>query len=115
MKVLVIEDDEQLQRFYQRFLKMLFNTTDVVAVDTASDAIVLLKTHEYDLVISDYNLADGSNGGEVLEWIRVNDTDLLDSYLMVSGNDDARKLNPPKLLAKPCTADDLREALHEFL
>ena len=115
MKILVIEDDAQLQRFYQRFLRHLFQTTDIVVVDTASDAIFLLGTHEYDLVISDYNLADGSNGGQVLEWIRVNDTDLLDHYIMVSANDEAQKLNPPKLLAKPCTTEELREALHAFL
>jgi len=84
-------------------------------VDNADDAILLLAAQEYTLVVSDYDLANGTNGGQVLEWIKVNDTDLLDHFVFLSGNNDVPKTLHWNVVDKTASMDELRTAFHAFL
>ena len=114
MKILVIEDDEQLQRIFLRFVKMFFKTTDITVVDNARDSIFLLETHDYALVISDFDLKDGTNGGQVLAWLKEHKPAALDRFVFVSANEDVQKLHD-RYLPKPCTIDEMRAYFHAFL
>jgi DNA-binding NarL/FixJ family response regulator len=114
VKILIVEDDPQLQRTFARFLKRHFDTTDITVVDNASDAIFLASTHDYGLIMSDYNLVAGSeNGGAVLAWIRENRPEFVKKFVFLS-SDEATKTLHDRVLMKPCTTDDLREVLRGF-
>jgi len=114
VKILYVEDDAQLQKAIGRFLRNFFKTTDITIVDNANDAMFLLSTHAYALVVSDYDLAEGTNGGQVLEWLRANDPAMLDRFVFLSANDAVKELHP-NVLSKPCTTEEMRETFHAFL
>lgn len=114
MKILYVEDDAQLQKAISRFLRIFFNTTDITIVDNANDAIMLLASKAYGLVVSDFDLAQGTTGGQVLEWLKEHDTSMLERFVFLSGNDECKALHP-HVIPKPSTADEMREVLHAFL
>lgn len=114
MKILIIEDNEQLQRVFMRFVKMFFQTTDIAVVDNARDGIFLLETHDYALVISDFDLKDSTNGGQVLAWLKEHKPAAVDRFAFVSANAAASQLHD-RCLPKPCTIDEMRAFFHAFL
>lgn len=66
-KILVVEDNSETQLIIKVNLR---NDYDVEIVDNAIDAVELLKSKRYDLVILDVNLQGDEDGKAVLEKIR---------------------------------------------
>lgn len=79
IKILYIEDEPSLQRTVKRGLERSFGA-QTVAVDVAGDAPTAIKflraalqtfgCFHYDHIICDWDLLGGTNGGEVLAWIK---------------------------------------------
>lgn len=64
LKILFVEDEPLLQRLCGRFLNG--QQRQVITVNSSKDAIGLIKSNHYDLLITDYFLPDG-NGGDVIK------------------------------------------------
>lgn len=115
-KILYVEDNALLQRSMSRFFKRFFTeAADVVVVDNADDAILLLASQEYTLIVCDYDLANGTNGGQVLEWIKANDTDLLDHFVFLTGNKAVPETLHWNVVDKASSMDELRTVFLAFL
>lgn len=110
-RVLLIEDNEDVQRAFQRVLRdhtMVTVTSGLVALET------LEATTEFDIIISDYDLDGPLNGEDVFAWVQVNFPELAKKYLFSAANDRAEELcketNTP-FLAKPWKPAELRHTI----
>ena len=118
MRVLHIEDDQQVVRAMERMLRINYDAT-VITKDTASGAIQCLMDAcadpalGFDLIVSDYDLANGSNAGEVVTWLRANDPDMLDWFVFLCGN-DACKAHGLPWLEKPASMTAVRRVIEEM-
>lgn len=110
MRILHIEDDVQLAKSIARALTKLFQA-EVFTIDTADGAIELLKTNQYDLVISDYDLRIGT-GGDVLQWVKDNRPD--QRWLFLAGNEAIESLGVP-YVSKPAPMSEVRSAIEDIL
>lgn len=68
MKILLIEDDQQLTTLYQE--KLIHEGFEVVNAVTAKEGLAALQSGEPDLVILDIMLPGGLNGFDVLETMK---------------------------------------------
>lgn len=108
IRVLVVEDDPLIARGYERLIRRRFSPCDIVVVNSAEIAVVMLFTQDFDLVISDFDLAGKRTGADVLEAVRA---DLnRPAFLFVSGNEVVETLGAP-FLDKPCAPSALRDAI----
>ena len=55
-KILIIDDDQDICRLLERFLTK--NGFEADSVNAGNDALKLLKSNEYQLVLADYKLPD---------------------------------------------------------
>lgn len=67
-KILIIEDDSQLQKIYQN--KLSGEGFEVYATSTGQDGLMLARTHKMDLIILDIMLPGGWNGFDFLEQLK---------------------------------------------
>lgn len=68
MKILIIEDDEILERMYQKRLES--EGYEVIWGRNGQEGIALAKTHQPDLILLDIMLPGGINGFDVLEQVK---------------------------------------------
>jgi DNA-binding NarL/FixJ family response regulator len=108
VRVLHVEDDEVLQRATRRLLAKLYESPDIVQVDTAAAAVEALAATDFDLVISDYDLREGT-GGDVFAWITENRPHLVARFVFLSADERAPAL--ARTVVKPCTVAELRDEL----
>ncbi len=125
MRVLLIEDDDQLQRAMVRLLNRWFVGVQIETVSTATRAIEYLlavkstrklsreegiECHDgaYDLIISDYDLDGRQTGGDVLAWIKAHMPEFTQKFVFFSGNPAAGEIHD-RVLMKPCPVADLQE------
>lgn len=117
MKILVIEDNPNVRTTIIRLLRRMYDA-DVCWAETADAAIEHLKTaicsRPFDLIISDYTLLDGQTGADVLDWIRMNASQVEDRFMFFTSNDIAKKLHR-NFVEKPCDATTLRTAIDSVL
>jgi len=66
-KILLVEDNAQTQLIIKVNLRDIY---DVEITDNADDAISLIKNNNYDLVLLDINLGNGSDGRDVLNMVK---------------------------------------------
>ena len=59
LRVLVVDDQETMRWIVQGHLKTLL-ITRVFQADSATTALAMLKDQKYDLILSDYNMDNGS-------------------------------------------------------
>jgi two-component system cell cycle response regulator CtrA len=108
MRVLLIEDDEQVARSIELMLKAAgFN---IYTTDMGEDGVDLGKVYEYDLIILDLGLPDIS-GYEVLKQLRLSRVNT--PVLILSGNPDIEAkvktlgFGADDYLTKPFNKDEL--------
>jgi len=82
--VLVIEDDENLQRSYQRMLEGY----KCSYAATADAAILALSEASFDYVTCDYNLERGT-GEDVFNWLTDNKPEQLERFIFICGSFDS--------------------------
>lgn len=119
MKVLLIEDNVYLQRTFSRMIRVFYGASShVQIVDSADGAIQAILDsvidHQFDVVISDYNLVGAKTGADVLNWIKEHTPHLERRFLFLSGNPDVKKLHP-HWIEKPCDTAQLRAAISAVL
>lgn len=130
MKILYIEDEPNLQRLVKRGLER--NGHCVTLANNADIAIEILEVAErnfgcfhFGQIFSDYDLALGTSGGDVLDWIKGREPELktndhgvlksprqvyLERFTFLSGNTVTVTLHN-RTIAKPCGISALLRAL----
>jgi CheY-like chemotaxis protein len=119
MRVLVIEDNANLRKAMIGVLRRAFPGVDVLAAESADEAIGLLQESAcegppFDLVLSDYNLLGWRTGGDVLDWIQAHLSYLEKRFVFLS-SDDAIQLRGVPFFDKPCDLDELRATLRQLV
>jgi two-component system response regulator HydG len=108
MAVLLIEDDRTFQRILEGFLtKSKFES---VACSTAKEGLAAVSKQDFELVLLDYRLPDGT-GMEVLEQIKHNHPQLpviiMTSYSDIRTAVKAMKAGAFEYITKPVNPDEL--------
>lgn len=119
--VLVIDDFQSMRSMVVGFLKNM-GVTNTDNVGTAKEALALLASKKYDIVICDYNLGLGQNGQQILEearyknhigystiWIMVTAEKTMDMFM------GAAETKPDDYLLKPITESLLETRLKKLI
>ncbi len=114
IRILLVEDEPTLQVATARAIRRTIPGAHVEVVDTAIAAIAAIAREMPALIVSDFDLADGSKGGEVLAYITDAAPSLLPRFLFVSGNELVADLHS-RVLMKPCATSELAATLREML
>jgi CheY-like chemotaxis protein len=112
--VLYIEDDELLARSTLRFFRRHYPDAVVSHVDNSVAAVACLQSAQFDVVLSDFDLAAGGSGDSVLTWIEQNQPHLKPRFLFLSGNAACADRGVP-WLEKPCSLAALAAAIADVL
>jgi len=108
MKVLVAEDEPSIRGFVAEVLRTV--GCEVVEASNGLEAVELLSTREFDLVVSD-NTMPGLSGLELLSWLVSEYRS--ERFVLMTGDPDEQVericgLYKAKVLPKPFAVADLR-------
>lgn len=119
--ILVIDDFQSMRTMLMGFLKAM-GVTRIDNVGTGKEALALLATKKYDIVICDYNLGQGQNGQQILEeakykkyigystiWMMVTAEKTMDMFM------GAAETKPDDYLLKPITETLLAARLNKLI
>jgi CheY-like chemotaxis protein len=115
-KILVVDDELDLLKFFERMLE--FEDYTVITACNGLKCLEKNQEHDPDLIILDLTMP-GMHGIEVLKEIRKVDKDVI--VIILTGSDDkesikeAADLNVYKYISKPITLDALKQVLKEAL
>jgi len=112
--VLYIEDDAAVARSTLRFFRRYYPDAFVSHVDSYGVAVACLQSFQFDVVLSDFDLATGGSGGSVLAWIEQHQPHLKPRFLFLSGNGACADRGVP-WLEKPCPLSALATAIADVL
>lgn len=108
MRVLLVEDEQKLSSFIMRGLSEQSYAVDIA--EAVSEAKVLASDNDYDLIILDVMLPDGS-GVDFAKWVRANEYSgpILMLTALASTNDKVKGLDAgaDDYLAKPFAFEEL--------
>ncbi|MEI6558066.1 MAG: response regulator [Rhodospirillaceae bacterium] len=119
LRVLVVDDQETMRWIVQGHLKTL-GINRVFQADSAKSAIAMMKDQKYDLVLSDFNMDNGS-GLDLLRAVRGNPLTRKLPFIMVTGNADAETVQSVlqagvnNYIVKPISAATLRQRIEKVL
>lgn len=120
-RCLVVDDVPDVRASLKRVL-VDFGSDQTDTAGNAEEAIDLCQRHQYDIVLSDYNLGSGKNGQQLLEELRFHG--LLRNtaiYIMITAESasqyvlHALEYQPDDYLNKPINRDSLRPRLDQIL
>ncbi|MFN8575602.1 MAG: response regulator [Candidatus Sericytochromatia bacterium] len=113
--VLVVDDDSSITTIIEGYLYT--KDIDIVAVNSAFDAIELLKTKEFDLILTDVNMPN-INGFELLLWLKNNNIKSHVVIMTAQANDKAKEVYHSygilKYLSKPLELKSLLELINHI-
>lgn len=111
-KILLIEDDSHLRNTIQRILRLDNPKYQLVTATNYDDAIEALKSHQFDLIISDFMLPNLKTAIDVLHFRCQNG--VASPLVVISGMSVQEYLAEmkaetylPRFLPKPFTSDEL--------
>jgi CheY-like chemotaxis protein len=115
-RILVVEDDNDLQFIYDKALARL--GYEITQAKNASEAIIYLTTDDFDAIILDMNMPDAP-GTKILE-IMKGDVRLCHiPVLVVSANEkfrtQAQEFGAEYFMVKPVPLQDLTDAIQNVL
>lgn len=117
LAVLIVDDMATQQTTLRGQLTML-NISRVDCATTAEDALRMMKSKNYGLVMCDYNLNQKSDGQQILEFLRENNSlGAQTLFFMVTAENSyasvaaASEYKPDAYLLKPVTVGDIEERL----
>jgi DNA-binding NtrC family response regulator len=106
--ILLIEDDLELARATTRWLRRIFPDAFVSHAKNADEAIMFVTTNPttWQLVVSDYDLGPGGNGGDILRFIQAHAPHLTERFVYFSASLQIRKWH--SWIEKPSTYEDFK-------
>src|SRR6202521_1131607 len=116
-KVLLVDDDEAIREMMTATLE--HKGFDVVAATNVTEALKLITTESFDVLITDLHMPNPSDGFAVITAMRHSQPDAL--TLLVSGYPDVKSamdailLEADDIIVKPLEAGKLAEMVHEKL
>src|ERR1700731_5242699 len=116
-KVLLVDDDEAIREMMTATLE--HKGFDVVAANNVTEALKLITTESFDVLITDLHMPNPSDGFAVVTAMRHSQPDAL--TLLVSGYPDVKSamdailLEADDIIVKPFEAGKLAEMVHEKL
>lgn len=113
LEVLVVEDEETLQKLYPKAIRRMFPPAKVFVVDNYDAAIGYLKTHDIKLVISDVDIVGDRSGIDVFEWVKANQPHLVDKYVFVTGGNPHVANIHYRYTEKPFTQAELYDTIRK--
>ncbi|MDX5477187.1 MAG: sigma 54-interacting transcriptional regulator, partial [Cyclobacteriaceae bacterium] len=113
-KILLIEDDISYSRIIRNFLEK--NGYTIISTNKVAEGLSLLKSHNPDLVITDYRLPDG-NGMQILE-AALQDANSTKTILITSYSDiriavKSIKMGAVDYITKPINPEELLESVKD--
>lgn len=115
-KVLFVDDDNVVRDLVKSMLKILGHHTDVAS--SGEDALLLLESNQYDLIISDIGMT-AMSGWELAEKIKGRYANTKISLLTGWGVDvtgeEKEKFGLDYILGKPLTISELKKVVDEVL
>jgi len=115
-RVLLIDDEKNILKVIKTIL--LNEEFDVDTAETKREAAFKLKKNEYDIVLCDYRLPDGT-GIEILEYFRSLDKTtpfiIITAYGSINGAVEAMQKGATHYIAKPIDAENLIEMINFHL
>lgn len=111
--ILLIEDDLELARATTRWLRRTFADALVIHTTDAAKAIQLItdERNAWQLIVSDYNLDPGGNGGDVLRAVQTIAPELSGRFVFFSSSSKIRAWR--KWLEKPANYEAFAEKMRE--
>ncbi len=120
-RILII-DDQSLTQSYLRYALEQLGYHNLSYADKAQPALNLCKQNSYDLIICAYNLAQGKDGYQLFEELKLSGLQKLSCGLMfISADTDPQlvhsvlELQPDEFLAKPFVIRDLQQRIERLL
>lgn len=108
-KILVIDDEESMRRFFALTLDREGHQVDTAG--SVSEALGILGSDSFDLILSDIRLGDGT-GLDVLKAVKQQDADvpviMMTAYASAETAVEAMKLGAADYLAKPFNVDEVK-------
>lgn len=112
LKTLLIDDDE----FVRDSFRLMFESRDcfLMAVETAEEAVEILKEHKYDIIITDYKLP-GMDGLDFCKQIRRTHPLTMKIMITAYGSqtlaNEAYNVGVNALIEKPITLEAFEKSL----
>ena len=113
MKVLLVDDEQQVIRGLSRILNVELEDWDIESASTGIEALDYLRDEEFDVVVSDLRMP-GMDGVELLETISTDFPQVFRVILSGQASREAvlKSVHPMhQYLSKPCAADRLIQIL----
>ncbi|NHJ15165.1 MAG: PAS domain S-box protein [Candidatus Thorarchaeota archaeon] len=84
IRILTVDDDADLLKMVNRFLREESERFNIISARSAQDALRLLEHEQIDAIVCDFHLGDNEmNGLELLEWLRQSGNSL--PFIMFTG------------------------------
>ncbi len=119
-KILIVDDLVEARSALKSMLTVL-GADDVYSATDGREAVEYIMEHDFDLVLSDYNLGKGKDGQQILEEARyTNRLRATASFVMITGENavdrvmGALEYDPDAYVTKPFTLSILRERLYRL-
>ncbi|GAB2931826.1 response regulator [Rheinheimera gaetbuli] len=120
-RILII-DDQSLTQSYLRYALEQLGYHNLSYADKAQAALNLCKQNSYDLIVCGYNLAQGKDGYQLFEELKLSGLQKLScGLLFISADTDPQlvhsvlELQPDEFLAKPFVIRDLQQRIERLL
>lgn len=118
IKIIIVDDFATMRRIVKNILKQIgFN--NIEEADDGATALPLIKTQNFDLIVSDWNMPQMS-GLELLKAVRADDQLKDTPFLMVTAEAqkeniiEAVKAKVSNYIIKPFTAETLAEKIKKI-
>ena len=118
IKIIIVDDFATMRRIVKNILKQIgFN--NIEEADDGATALPLIKTQNFDLIVSDWNMPQMS-GLELLKAVRADDQLKDTPFLMVTAEAqkeniiEAVKAKVSNYIIKPFTAETLAEKINKI-
>jgi len=120
-RILVVDDDPQIRDLLTTFLEG--DGYDIETADSAHSAMTCLASGEYDIVLTDKNMPDGSSemeaGMRVLKYVKdhspATEVIMITGFATIETAIEAMKMGAFDYIMKPVPMDELRRKIERIL
>lgn len=118
MNILVVDDSKAMRMIVRRTLRLAGFRHDLTEASGGTDALQLLKSGHFDLILSDWNMPD-MNGLELLQKLRGEGNKIKFGFVTSESSVEMRttagNAGALFLITKPFTAENFRAVLEPIL